>query len=54
MEESQCSPHCLLAELRLRRPLHMRGYVEEGGVWNDNAAHRLGLLIKTRRWDSFP
>jgi integrase len=21
----------------------MRGYVEEGGVWNDNAAQRLGL-----------
>ena len=21
----------------------MRGYVEEGGVWNDNAVERLGL-----------
>ena len=21
----------------------MRGYVEEGGIWNDNAAARLGL-----------
>ena len=21
----------------------MRGYVEEGGIWNDNAASRLGL-----------
>jgi integrase len=28
---------------RWRSATVMRGYVEEGGVWNDNAAHRLGL-----------
>ena len=28
---------------RWRSTSVMRGYVEEGGVWNDNAAHRLGL-----------
>jgi site-specific recombinase XerD len=28
---------------RWRSASVMRGYVEEGGVWNDNAAHRLGL-----------
>ena len=28
---------------RWRSASVMRGYVEEGGVWNDNAAARLGL-----------
>jgi len=28
---------------RWRSALVMRGYVEEGGIWNDNAAARLGL-----------
>jgi site-specific recombinase XerC len=28
---------------RWRSAAVMRGYVEEGGVWNDNAAQRLGL-----------
>jgi integrase len=28
---------------RWRSPSVMRGYIEEGGLWNDNAAHRLGL-----------
>lgn len=28
---------------RWRSTTVMRGYVEEGGVWNDNAAQRLGL-----------